>query len=115
MLLINALLYGCVEFSPPDKADSSPVRNSENNSLSDNKPRKKFFNNKLSNDFSALTAVSISDEILDNPSVSEVLIQNEDRSFKLLIEKEDIVRGALFQVPLSKHGEKIKPIPIYRN
>lgn len=115
MFFIGMILLSssCVKFEPDVGDKSSSATTTKSNF---DQPKKKIFKapTRIVHDFTARTPVEVSQDLINDPNVTHVIIENENGSFKMIIDKEDLQQQTSFNVPVSRLGEEIIPKPIYK-
>ena len=64
---------------------------------------------KVVHDFTKRQTVSIPKNVIADTTVSHVILENEDGSFKMVIDREDLLTKLDYDIPISRAGEVIEP------
>ena len=102
-LALFSLFTGCLQFSSPTL--ENPSKNPQSKSAS---------NKKVIHNFTSKKTITIPQEMINNEKLSMVIIENSDKSFRMIIDKEELKYKNTFDVPVAKLNEKIGPVYIFK-
>lgn len=109
-LSLILLLESCLKFESNEQGISD-TNTKLNQGIPNTDKKKKFYKSpkKIVHDFSVRQEVKIPPQKVNDKSISHVILENEDGSFMMIVDREDLISKSTFNIPISRDGEKIEP------
>ena len=92
--------------------NGSSAKSSTGNNTT-NPGQKKFkTKEKIIHNFSAIETINVSPTILNDKQINKVFISNKKGTYRLLVDKKDLIKNPTLSVPISELNEKINIVGV---